>query len=104
MTLCFTGARDYSLIHKNKKVNAMAAVRWGILSSSSFAVEHIIPALKQCHGLELCAVSSRNGDTAQALAAKFGIARAHGSYQALVDDPEIAVVYNPLANDLHVPW
>ncbi|PPR21284.1 MAG: 1,5-anhydro-D-fructose reductase [Alphaproteobacteria bacterium MarineAlpha10_Bin2] len=82
----------------------MAAVRWGILSSSSFAVEHIIPALKQCHGLELCAVSSRNGDTAQALAAKFGIARAHGSYQALVDDPEIDVVYNPLTNDLHVPW
>lgn len=82
----------------------MATVRWGILSSSNFAVEHIIPALKQCQGLELSAVSSRNRETADALAAKFGIARAYGSYQELVDDPEIEVVYNPLTNDLHVPW
>ena len=58
----------------------MATVRWGILSSSNFAFEHIIPALLQCEGLELSAVSSHNGETADALAAKFGIARAHGSY------------------------
>jgi len=82
----------------------MTVIRWGILSASSFAVAHIIPSLLQCEGLELAAVSSRNGDTARALAAKFGIARAHGSYQELVDDPDIDVVYNPLPNHLHVPW
>ncbi len=82
----------------------MAAIRWGILSSSSFAVEHIIPALLQCEGLELSAISSRSADTARRLAAKFGIARAYGSYQELIDDAEIDVVYNPLPNHLHVPW
>ena len=82
----------------------MSKLRWGILSSSGFAVEHIIPALLQCEGLELTAVSSRSAETAKQLAAKFGIARAHGSYQALVEDPELDVVYNPLPNHLHVPW
>ena len=82
----------------------MAVTRWGILSSSNFAVEHIVPALLQCDGLELCAISSRSADTAQQLAAKFAIPRAYGSYQELVDDPEIDVVYNPLPNHLHVPW
>jgi predicted dehydrogenase len=82
----------------------MTMLRWGILSSSSFAVEHIIPALLQCEHLELVALSSRDADTAQQLATKFGIARAHGSYQELVDDPEIDVIYNPLPNHLHVPW
>jgi predicted dehydrogenase len=82
----------------------MAKLRWGILSSSSFAVAHIIPALLQSDGLELRAVSSRDADTARQLAAKFGIARAYGSYQELIDDPEIDVVYIPLPNHLHVPW
>jgi predicted dehydrogenase len=82
----------------------MTVIRWGILSGSSFAVEHIMPALKQCKGLELAAVSSRNADTARALASKFNVARAHGSYQALIDDPELDVIYNPLPNHLHVPW
>ena len=82
----------------------MAAIRWGILSSSSFAVAHIVPALLQCEGIELAAISSRSADTARALAAKFGIPRAHGSYQELIDDAEIDVVYNPLPNHLHVPW
>ncbi len=82
----------------------MTNLRWGILSSSGFAVEHIIPALLQCKGLELQAVSSRSAETARQLASKFGIARAHGSYQELIDDPELDVVYNPLPNHLHVPW
>ena len=82
----------------------MAAIRWGILSSSSFAVAHIVPALLQCEGIELAAISSRSADTARALAAKLGFPRAHGSYQELIDDAEIDVVYNPLPNHLHVPW
>ncbi len=82
----------------------MAKLRWGILSSSGFAAEHMIPALLQCERLELAAVSSRSAETSQQLAAKFGIARAHGSYQALVEDLELDVIYNPLPNHLHVPW
>ena len=82
----------------------MVAIRWGILSSSNFAVEHIVPALLESDGIELAAISSRSADTAQQLAAKFAIPRAYGSYQELIDDPDIDVVYNPLPNHLHVPW
>ena len=81
----------------------MTVIRWEILSSSIFDVEHIVPALLQCEGLELCAISSRSADTAQQLAAKFAIPRAYSSYQELIDDPEIDVVYNPLPNHLRVP-
>jgi len=81
----------------------MTVIRWGILSSSIFDVEHIVPALLQCEGLELCAISSRSADMAQQLAAKFAIPRAYSSYQELIDDLKIDVVYNPLPNHLHVP-
>ena len=37
-------------------------------------------------------------------AAKLGIARAYGSYEELLADPEIDAIYNPLPNHLHVPW
>ena len=47
----------------------MTFISWGILSSSNFAVEHIVPALLQCEGLELCAISSRSADTVLQLAA-----------------------------------
>ena len=40
----------------------------------------------------------------QALAAEHGIPRAHGSYEALLADPEVDAVYVPLPNALHVPW
>ncbi len=37
-------------------------------------------------------------------AAGLGIARAYGSYQELLDDPDVEAIYNPLPNHLHVPW
>jgi predicted dehydrogenase len=50
------------------------------------------------------AVASRDGDRARAFAAGHGIPRAHGSYEALLADPEVDAVYVPLPNALHVPW
>jgi predicted dehydrogenase len=49
-------------------------------------------------------VASRDAGRAASVAARFGIARSYGSYQALLDDPEIEAVYNPLPNHLHVEW
>jgi predicted dehydrogenase len=52
----------------------------------------------------VAAVASRDGSRARAFAAKHGIARVHQSYQALIDDPDIDAVYNPLPNGLHGKW
>jgi predicted dehydrogenase len=54
--------------------------------------------------LEVVAISSRNLKTAKAAAAKLGIPKAYGSYEEMLADPEIEAIYNPLPNNLHVPW
>jgi len=82
----------------------MAKVRWGILSTSWFARERVIPALKQCQHVELAAIASRDAAKARAVAAELGFPKAYGSYEELLADPDIDVIYNPTPNHLHVPW
>ena len=81
----------------------MKKVRWGVLSTSRFALEKIIPAMRDCQWAEIVAIASRDGAKAESVAARLGIPRAYGSYEALLGDPEIEVIYNPLPNHLHVP-
>ena len=81
----------------------MKPVRWGILSTAKIAREKIIPALRQGANHEIVAIASRTSESARAAAAKFGIPVAHGSYEALIDDPNVEAIYNPLPNNLHVP-
>lgn len=52
----------------------------------------------------VAAVAARDASRAQAFAAKHGIARVHDSYDALIADPELDAVYNPLPNGLHGKW
>jgi len=64
----------------------------------------VIPALVHGGRHRVVAVASRNAGRAAAVAQSFGIPRSYGSYEALIDDPEIEAIYNPLPNHLHVPW
>jgi len=64
----------------------------------------IIPAIRASARSEVTAVASRALDRAKAYAAEWKIPRALGSYEALVSDPEIDVVYIALPNSLHVEW
>lgn len=82
----------------------MNKVRWGVLSTSKFAQNKIIPAVKFCQHAEIIAVASRDLEKAQEEAGRLGIAKAYGSYEELLADPNIDAVYNPLANHLHVLW
>ena len=82
----------------------MSKVRWGILSTAVIGTEKVIPAMQQAELCEVTAIASRNLDTAQAAAAKLGIAAAYGSYEELLAAPDIDAIYNPLPNHLHVPW
>ena len=83
---------------------APAKVRWGILSTALIGTQKVIPALRKAHNVELVAIASRSQASAQAAADALGIPTAHASYEALLADPAVEVVYNPLPNHLHVPW
>jgi D-xylose 1-dehydrogenase (NADP+, D-xylono-1,5-lactone-forming) len=76
-----------------------AALRWGILSTANITRK----LLDSGHG-SFVAVASRSADRAEAFAREHGVTRAHGSYEALLSDPEVDAVYVPLPNALHVEW
>lgn len=78
-------------------------LRWGLLSTARIN-RALIPAIRGSRRNTLLAVASRSQTQAQQFARTWGIPRAVGEYQALLDDPDIDVVYNPLPNHLHAGW
>jgi predicted dehydrogenase len=79
-------------------------VRWGVLGASHFALMASIPAMQKAPLVEVVALSSRSLEKAKKAAAQVGVPVAYGSYEELVSDPNIDAIYNPLPNNLHVPW
>jgi predicted dehydrogenase len=79
-------------------------VRWGVLGVARIATRKVIPAMQRGEWSEVAAIASRDLRRAQNAAVELGIARAYGSYEALLADPAIEAIYNPLPNHLHVPW
>jgi predicted dehydrogenase len=82
----------------------MSKVVWGILSTANIGIKRVIPAILAGQRGVIGAIASRDAERARDVAARFGIARSYGSYQALLDDPQVEVIYNPLPNHLHVEW
>jgi len=82
----------------------MKPVRWGVLGAANIAVEKVIPAMQNGLLSRVVAIASSSLEKAQRAAARHDIARAYGSYEALLNDPDVEAVYNPLPNHLHVPW
>ena len=78
-------------------------IRWGILSTARIA-DRIVDGARLAENAEIVAVGSRDLSRAQAYAAERGIARAHGSYEDLLADPDVDAVYIPLPNSMHVEW
>ena len=81
----------------------MKPVKWGIISTANIGTEKVIPGMMKSRDIDIVAISSRNQATADSWAKKLGIKKAYGSYEAMLADPEIEAVYNPLPNHLHVP-
>ncbi len=77
-------------------------LRWGILSTAKIARLKVIPAIQRSVHSEVVALASRSLEHAQAVARELGIPKAHGSYAALLADPDVDIIYNPLPNDQHV--
>ena len=78
-------------------------LRWGLICTATIN-QALIPSIRASERSELAAVASRDPGHAQDYARKWDIPRAHGSYQALLDDPDVDVIYNALPNALHCEW
>jgi len=81
----------------------MSRLRWGLLGTARIN-RLLIPAIRAGSRSELTTIASRALDRAQAYADEWKIPRALGSYEALVADPNVDVIYNPLPNSFHVDW
>jgi predicted dehydrogenase len=79
-------------------------LRWGVLSTAKIGIGKVIPATAAAARCEVLAIVSRDLGRAQAAASELGIARAYGSYEDLLADPDVDAVYNPLPNHLHAEW
>lgn len=84
--------------------DSVAPVRIGILGASSFAPTTLINPARGNREVEVAAVAARDDDSANAFAAKHGIARAYGSYEALIDDPDLDAIYVLVPTSMHGRW
>ena len=85
--------------------DTMDGLRWGVLSSARIATEKVIPGMRRAeprggrrHRVARCRRPRRRSH------AELGIPVAHGSYEALLEDPAVDAVYIPLPNHLHAEW
>ena len=79
-------------------------IRVGILGAAQIAPLALVNPAKGNSEVEVAAVAARDASRARAFAAKHGIPRVHESYDALIADPDLDAVYNPLPNGLHGRW
>jgi xylose dehydrogenase (NAD/NADP) len=81
----------------------MTTLRWAIMGPGRIA-PRMVRAVASCPRADLVAVASRDRERAAAFAAAHGIARAYGSYEELLEAPDVDVVYVALPNHLHAGW
>jgi predicted dehydrogenase len=81
----------------------MVTVNLGIISTAAIN-EKLLAGARQATGVTVVAVASRDHDRAARYAHEHGIERAHGSYEALLDDDGVEAVYISLPNSMHIEW
>ncbi len=79
-------------------------LRIGVLGTARIAPTALIRPARELPGVEVHAVASRDPARARRFARRHGVPRVHESYTALLADPEIDAIYNPLPNALHAEW
>ncbi len=82
----------------------VSTVRIGILGAARIAPNGVIRPAQYSREAEVVVVAARDRSRAKAFAAKNGVPRVADSYQAVIDDPAIDAIYNPLPNALHAEW
>ncbi len=79
-------------------------LRWGVLSTADIGLKKVLPGMQKSSYCSIDAIASRDLGKARKAADSLGIPKAYGSYEELLADPNIDAIYNPLPNQLHVPW
>jgi predicted dehydrogenase len=79
-------------------------LRMGVLSTADIAISKVIPGMRRSTLVDVVAIASRQAGRADAVGRELGIPRTHGSYEALLADPDVDAVYIPLPNHLHAEW
>jgi predicted dehydrogenase len=79
-------------------------LRIGTLGTSRISLPALLEPAGSVPAVTVAAVAARDAGRAEHFALRHAIAKAYGSYQELLDDPEIDAIYNPLPNSLHGPW
>src|SRR5215212_11955051 len=82
----------------------MSSVAWGVLSGAQIGTNTVIPAIRASGNGRVVALGTRHADAVRERAARLGVTRVYDSYEAVLDDPEVTAVYNPLPNALHAEW
>lgn len=85
-------------------MTAESKLRWGILGCARITRRGLIPGIRASTRNHLQALASRDRETVRAWAAEFAVPNAYGSYQEVLNDPEVDAVYIPLPNELHRQW
>ena len=79
-------------------------MNWGVLGVAKIAMESVIPAMLGSEHYTVLGIASRDHERAKTAANKLSIPKTYGSYEALIADPEIDIVYIPLPNHLHFTY
>lgn len=82
----------------------MEQVRWGVLGTAYIFERDTARGMQLAETCELTAIAGRSMEKAEIFRERYGFRRAYGSYEALLDDPEIEAVYIALPNTLHYEW
>ena len=78
--------------------------RWGVISTAKIGRDHVIPAMQDAENGVVTAIASRDEAKARALADRFGVPHAFGSYEEMLASDVIDGVYIPLPTSQHVEW
>src|SRR5688572_6560189 len=82
---------------------AEKTVGWGIISSAKIARNALVPAITAAKNARLVCMGTPNPDRARENAEQYGYGL-QPSYEAVLEDPEVDVIYNPLPNGMHAAW
>lgn len=82
----------------------MMKTRWGILSTAEIGLEKVIPAIQKASNCEVIGIASQKLEKAYDAGGELNIERAYGSYESMLADKDVDIIYNPLPNHMHVPY
>lgn len=79
-------------------------IRIGILGAAAIVPMALTNPARSLPEVQILGIAARDRERAQRAAKKYRIPRVHETYTALLSDPEIDAIYNPLPNSLHAEW